>query len=65
MVRMEFFGPHEQKHKLAPVTKGPFGVMSKTDMTVIAQMGEKQERVSRKRVVGAPPIVKLIRKEVL
>lgn len=34
-VRKEFHGLHDQKHKLAPVIKGPFQVVSNADTPVI------------------------------
>lgn len=63
-LQMEFRWPRNEKHKVALATKGPFRVVSTMDTAVVVRIGEKQKRVSRNRVVKAPPAVVLI-KEVL
>lgn len=63
--RKKFLRTYDQKYKLAPVTEGPFRVVSNTDTTVAVRMGEKRERLSRHRVVEASTIKQLITKEVL
>lgn len=50
---------------LARVAEGPFPVVSVTDTTVVTHVGERQERISRERVVEAPSKADLLRREVL
>lgn len=60
-----FHGPYNQIHKLAPITERPFRVVSTVDATVVVQIERKQERLSCERVVGAPAVGELMKKEVL
>lgn len=50
---------------MAPVTKGFFRVVSRTDTTVVSQIDGKEERLSRDRVVVASAVDELMRKKVL
>lgn len=45
-VLKKFYGPHDQKHRLAPVTERSFRVLSTIDTTVVINIDEKQERLS-------------------
>lgn len=60
-VWMELYGLHDRKHKLTPVTKGPFPVVLTTDTKVMVRIGGKQERVARDRVVEVPLAVELMK----
>ena len=44
----------DTRHKLAPLATGPFKVISVHGRTVVIQIGDDQERVSRDRVQVAP-----------
>ena len=54
-LRKDYTNPRtDTKHKLAPLATGPHKVVSYDGRTVVVQVGDEQERVSRDRVVPAP-----------
>lgn len=63
--RKIFYVLHDQKHKLEPATDIPFQIVSKTYTAVVAQIDGKQERSSRDRVVVAPAMGELTRRELV
>lgn len=55
-VRKEHYNPgREKRQKLSPVADGPVKVISVTTGTIVVKMGDAHERLSRDRVVLAPP----------
>lgn len=54
-IRKEYFSKENPKHKLAPIADGPYKVKSGNEKTVVIEIGQHYEGVSRDRVVKAPP----------
>ena len=53
-LRKEHYNTTESRHKLAPIATGPHKVVSLEGRTLVIQIGDRQERVSRDRVSLAP-----------
>ena len=54
-VRKDYANPREEsRHKLVPLATGPYRIISVNEDTVVVQMDDLHERVSRDRVVLAP-----------
>ena len=54
-IRKDHRARHEPKHKLSPIATGPYRVIDADDKTLVVEMGQRHERVSRDRVEWAPP----------
>ncbi|CAN8076688.1 unnamed protein product [Agarophyton chilense] len=55
-IRKEYWNPEKEKrHKLSPVADGPFRVIWVAPDTVVVDLAGNHERISRDRVVPAPP----------
>lgn len=60
----EFYGPHDQKHKHAPVTEGHFQVVSTIDTTVVFHIDGKEQRLSWYRVLAVPAVGELMLRKI-
>ncbi|MGH0053543.1 MAG: DDE-type integrase/transposase/recombinase [Sphaerochaetaceae bacterium] len=53
-IRKEYFSKEHPKHKLAPLADGPYEVIDCDDKTVVVEIGNQHERISRDRIVKSP-----------